>query len=176
MSDRESFESLYTAHAGAVRAYALRRGPAEEADDVVAEVFTVAWRRLGDVPADPRGWLLGVARRVQSNARRGSARRRALRARLEHERPARAGEADAGRIAEALLRLRDRDREALLLVAWEGLSNRQAARAVGVSEGAFDVRLHRARARLARALGEAAGEEPRSAPARRQTPTRTEVR
>lgn len=162
MSDRQRFEALYAAHAGAVRAYAMRRGPVVDADDVVAEVFLIAWRRLRDVPADPRGWLLAVARKVQSNARRGSSRQEALRARLEHERPAAVGSAPLSdrRLSDALLDLRESDREALLLIAWEGLTNRDAARALGVRESTFGVRLHRAKRRLARALTDAEHEPP----------------
>lgn len=151
------FEALYAAHAPAVRAYAMRRGPAADADDVVAEVFLIAWRRLGDVPPDARCWLLSVARRVQSNAYRGSARRQALRARLEHERglDAAASPPADRRLLEALLELGESDREALLLVAWEQLSHRDAARVLGVREGTFAVRVHRAKRRLARALSDA---------------------
>jgi len=156
VSDRQQFEALYTAHAGAVRAYAMRRGPAAEADDVVAEVFLIAWRRLQDVPPDARGWLLAVARRVRANAHRGSSRQEALRARLEHERPTVGADTLVDRrLLEALLSLRERDREALLLIAWEGLTNRDAARVVGVRESTFGVRLHRAKRRLARALTDA---------------------
>ncbi len=154
VSDRSSFEALYAEHASAVHAYAQRRGPEAEADDVVAEVFLTAWRRSKDVPSDARGWLLAVARRVQSNARRGSLRRDALRERLEHERRATAGDDghDESRLIEALLALRESDREALLLIAWDGLSHREAARVMGVRESAFGVRLHRAKRRLAGAL------------------------
>jgi DNA-directed RNA polymerase specialized sigma24 family protein len=53
----------------------------------------------------------------------------------------------------ALARLSDRDREALMLVAWHGLSGARAARAAGCSRAAFAVRLRRARARLAAELG-----------------------
>ena len=72
------FEALFRAHAGAVRTYVRRRSDAEGADDVVAEVFLVAWRRLGDVPEDPLPWLLGVARRVLANRRRRASRDAAL--------------------------------------------------------------------------------------------------
>jgi RNA polymerase sigma-70 factor, ECF subfamily len=158
VSDRQKFESLYAAHAGAVRDYAIRRGAAAaDAEDVVAEVFLVAWRRAQEVPEDPRGWLLAVARRVHSNARRGSSRQDGLRARLEHERSPAAHEAASGDrgLREALLGLREGDREALLLIAWEGLTNGEAARVLGVRESTFAVRLHRAKRRLARALSDA---------------------
>jgi RNA polymerase sigma-70 factor, ECF subfamily len=162
VSDRQQFEALYAAHAGAVRAYAMRRGPVADADDVVAEVFLIASRRLQDVPADARGWLLAVARRVQSNARRGSSRQEALRARLEHEGISTVGAAPPvdRSLLEALLGLRESDRETLLLIAWEGLTNRDAARVLGVRESTFGVRLHRAKRRLAIALTDAQEQAP----------------
>lgn len=49
-------------------------------------------------------------------------------------------------------RLSGDDREALALVAWDGLTPAKAARSLGCSPVAFRVRLHRARRRLARAL------------------------
>jgi RNA polymerase sigma-70 factor (ECF subfamily) len=60
-------------------------------------------------------------------------------------------------IIEALAALRESDREALLLRAWEGLSTREAAAVVGCSAATFAVRLHRARVRLSRALDEIQG-------------------
>jgi RNA polymerase sigma-70 factor (ECF subfamily) len=168
------FEELYAAHAPAVRAYALRRTDAGTADDVVADVFLVAWRRLDDVPRDPQPWLLGVARRVIANRRRGEARAAALRSRLASERaaPTAAGVERADAVFEALAALTERDREALLLVAWDGLTSNAAARAMGVSPGTFAVRLHRARRRFARRLAEVQDSAPATA---RQRPSRLEV-
>jgi RNA polymerase sigma-70 factor (ECF subfamily) len=76
------FELLYAKYAPAVKAYVLRRAEASTADDVVAEVFVVCWRRFEEVPVDPLPWLLGVARRVLSTQRRGERRRGALQERL----------------------------------------------------------------------------------------------
>lgn len=144
---------MYADHAGVVYRYALRRTAPDEAHDIVSEVFLIAWRRLEDVPAEPRGWLLGVARRVASNSRRGSARRTALQERLTAECPPAPEEAGGPvRLAEALLSLSETDREALTLTAWDGLSHREAAQALGVRESTFGVRLFRARRRLERAL------------------------
>ncbi len=157
VSSRERFEALYVGHAGAVKAYAVRRGAGSRADDVVAEVFLTAWRRLQDVPVQPRAWLLGVARRVMANDRRGLVRGEALRARLEHERTPREHttlEPTDERVLGALQRLKDDDREALTLVAWDGLSHRDASRVLGIRETTFTVRLHRARRRFIRALGD----------------------
>ena len=56
--------------------------------------------------------------------------------------------------------LRARDREALRLVAWEGLSIADAARAAGVPRATFAMRLHRARRRLAQQLDPSAPSVP----------------
>jgi RNA polymerase sigma-70 factor, ECF subfamily len=161
MNSKEHFEALYAAHAGAVKGYAMRRTDPARADDVVADVFLVAWRRLEEIPSRPRPWLLGVARRVLANERRRTARHDAVRDRLEFARvpPALDDPADAppladARVQQTLQRLSDTDREALLLTAWEGLNHRDAARVLGVKEGTFSVRLHRAKRRLDRALAE----------------------
>ena len=72
-------EALFDAHSGRVFAYAARRSSPQDADDVVGETFLVAWRRLDAVPPDALPWLLGVARKVLSNRRRGLLRNRACR-------------------------------------------------------------------------------------------------
>jgi RNA polymerase sigma-70 factor (ECF subfamily) len=122
-----------------------------------SDVFVIAWRRLDDVPDDPLPWLLGVARRVLANRRRGEARRHALLGRVRFEpyevMPASGAQPDlGGSVLRVLSSLRERDREALLLVAWEGLSAAQAAKALGVSPNTFAARLSRARRRFAVAL------------------------
>jgi RNA polymerase sigma-70 factor (ECF subfamily) len=158
---------MFREHHAGVRAYALRRAPAELAQDAVAETFLVAWRRLDDVPADALPWLYGVARRTLANQRRSAVRGEALAERIASTTsigtgsdPADAvGDADVVRVA--LGRLSDRDRETLMLVAWDGLSGPRAAVAAGCTHTAFKVRFHRARARFAKELraldGQAAG-------------------
>jgi RNA polymerase sigma factor (sigma-70 family) len=150
------FEGLFETHVWAVRAYALRRAPAGVAEDVVSETFLVAWRRLESIDADPLPWLLGVARRLLANQLRSDRRRGALLSRLGGigvPAPAfEAPEAMSPELAQALAALSPREREALLLVAWEGLDVARAARAAGCAAGTFRVRLHRARRRVAAAL------------------------
>jgi RNA polymerase sigma factor (sigma-70 family) len=155
----QRFEDLFRENYGAVRGYALRRATPEAAQDVVAETFLVAWRRLDDVPDDALPWLYGVARRVLANQRRTASRGAALERRLAGAETVAGsffdpGEtaADAELVRLALGRLSDSSREALLLVAWDGLSAPRAARAAGCSRATFAVRLHRARARLAAEL------------------------
>jgi RNA polymerase sigma-70 factor (ECF subfamily) len=153
------FDALFAAHYSDVLRYVARRAPLANAEDVLAETFLVAWRRGDQVPDDPLPWLLGVARRVLSNQRRGDLRREALRVRLKTtwagsamvwQPPSGVGPELAG----ALASLSDREREALLLTAWDGLDLNRAAKAAGCSPAAFRVRLHRARKRVAAQLGD----------------------
>jgi RNA polymerase sigma-70 factor (ECF subfamily) len=156
MDPQRRFEELYRAHADRVHAYARRRSDASTADDVVAEVFLVAWRRLSQVPEDPFPWLVGVARRVLANRRRAEGRATALRDRLAGSgplyEPAAAAAAGDERVARALAGLGERDRELLLLIAWEGLGQPEVAAVLGLRPGTVSVRLHRARRRFAEAL------------------------
>jgi RNA polymerase sigma-70 factor (ECF subfamily) len=55
-------------------------------------------------------------------------------------------------VSRALARLSPRDQEVLLMVAWDGLAREQAAAVLGITSGAFAVRLYRARGRFTRAL------------------------
>src|SRR5262252_1859682 len=104
------------AHLGAVTAYARRRG-STDADALAAEVMTIAWRRLADVPVDDaRPWLYATARNLLLAERRRAARTASV---LE---PESAAEPELREIdpelATALRSLSPGDREALLLVAW----------------------------------------------------------
>ena len=80
------FEDAYRTSGTAVLGYALRRSTSrEDALDVVAETFAVAWRRRMDMPADPeeiRPWLFGIARRCLANAARSTQREGRLGERL----------------------------------------------------------------------------------------------
>ena len=155
---------LYERLAPAIRAYAARRVEPDADDDVVADTFAVAWRRLPR-EGDPLPWLYGVARRVVHGHRRSHARRGALLQKLRG-RPASAPPDPADLVvgdpalARAFATLSERDREAIRLVAWEGLDNAAAARAAGCSPRTFAVRLHRARARLRDALDAASEGRP----------------
>lgn len=151
------FRALFEQHRRAVLAYARRRVDADAAAEVVADTFLVAWRRLDAVPADPLPWLYGVARKVIANRRRAQRRSIAVAERVARETAAAAPAPDeliggAFALRAALAVLSERDREALRLVAWEGLEPADAARAAGCSRATFAVRLHRARRRLAAAL------------------------
>lgn len=156
---RLRLEALFCAHDAAVRAYARRRVDPASADDVASEVFAIAWRRLEDVPEDALPWLLGCARRVIAHQQRRAHRDAALVGRLEAVAaiaPSVVGDIRGDvALARALAELSDRDRELLLLIAWEDLDPAQAAKVLGCSRNALAVRLHRARRRLAAALARA---------------------
>jgi RNA polymerase sigma-70 factor (ECF subfamily) len=163
------FERLFREHAGAVLAYALRRSDRETAQEIVAETFTVAWRRLEDVPDLALPWLLGVARRTLANTRRSSERRQALALRLVRE-PAAAAPDEMVEVEErmsalaALQGLPPAEREAIELVAWEALSPEEAAEVLGCSRGVFAVRLHRARRRLQRQMPDPTTDQQEASP------------
>ncbi len=160
---RPQFEQIYLAHAQAIYSYCLRRTTMEEAKDATAAVFTVAWRRFDDLPAQDeiRRWLYGVARNVLNDRRRAARRRQRLVLRiasyreptvpspevqvvrrLEHE-----------EVLAALEKLPEKDREAIRLVEWEGLSRNEVAGMMFVSRNAIDKRLNRAYRKMARSLG-----------------------
>jgi RNA polymerase sigma-70 factor (ECF subfamily) len=158
-SDRHAlFRRLFDLHFDALLAYARRRtDQLSDAEDVVAETFVVAWRRLDDLPLvdnERLSWLYGVARRVIGNHHRGARRRARLGGRLRDQRTA-ASLRPASRlpaVIDAMARLPETDREVLRLMAWEGLSHREIGAVAGISENAVAIRLHRARGRLTREL------------------------
>jgi RNA polymerase sigma factor (sigma-70 family) len=145
MTPESTFRVVFS-HLGAVTNYARRRG-STDADALAAEVMTIAWRRLQDVPTDdPRPWLYATARNLLLEE--GRKRRRTATPEREPLAPApELDEIDPG-LRRALLSLSPLDREALLLVAWEDLTPTQAAKALGINATAFRVRLLRARRRL----------------------------
>jgi RNA polymerase sigma factor (sigma-70 family) len=154
------FERLYADHGRAVLAYAVRRAAdAQDAADVVADTFLVAWRRLDDVPPGRAGrlWLYGVARHVLANQQRSERRRERLGERLRHELPgALEGvpppASQTGVVRAALAGLGLEDQEILRLCGWEELTPGEIATVLGISQVAARSRLHRARRRLRGAL------------------------
>jgi RNA polymerase sigma-70 factor (ECF subfamily) len=151
------FSALFQQTYGALRRYAHHRGlSGADADDLVADVFTVAWRKLAVVPSDdPLPWLFAVARNHWRNHMRKTARERALVLRLAPDPDVpepEIADISASAIHAALAKLSDNDREILTLIAWDDLEPHQAAIVLGCSASAARVRLHRARNRLAAEL------------------------
>lgn len=157
MTEDEGFEELFRANYGDVLAYAVRRCPSrQDAEDVVAETFAVAWRRLDELPTGERArlWLFGTARLVRMNQRRERRRRDGLLVRLRTLTPSPSRDeiaehsTAAGQIAAALKQLPERDREVLQLHVWEQLTAEQIGQVLEVSTPAVWKRLQRARDRL----------------------------
>ena len=147
------FEQLYRATAPDLFAYVRRRTPAD-AEDLVAEVFAIAWRRRRDLPASllRRAWLFGTARTLLlADARsRGRADEvvEAL-ARADEPSPTSADGAVEQVVARALGRLRPDERELMELLEWERMTPAEVAVVLGLRPGTARVRIHRARLALA---------------------------
>ncbi|MET8339713.1 sigma-70 family RNA polymerase sigma factor [Streptosporangium canum] len=154
------FVQIYEHAYRPILGYVLRRcQDPDDAADVVAETFAVAWRRINEIPPgdEARLWLYGVARKALANHRRGERRHERRTAALREQiaaSPALAGPppAEYTQLGRVFRSLNDDDRELLSLVAWEKLDTEQVARTLGITRNAVRVRLHRARKRFARAL------------------------
>lgn len=155
----ERFVVLFRTHWAAVHAYARRRTSGDaDAHDVAAETFTVAWRRLADIPEDHAlPWLYRTAANVLANQTRSSRRRERLRNHAADQPHPHRPLLDEAVVADESLRtafaaLPDGERELLLLVAWEGLTNDEIATVLGVTTNAAALRVSRARAHFEDAL------------------------
>lgn len=177
MTDNEASQrlaALYAANWRDLMGYASRRCVSvDDAADLVAEVFVVAWRRIDEVPADgARLWLFGTARRQLANQRRSRVRREHLGTALTREIRAAhdvdpadlfiRGE-DERQLRQVLDRLSDIDREILTLVAWEQLTIIEVSVVLRIRPAAARARLSRARRRL-NALLRLASEAPPELP------------
>ncbi|MGW7251497.1 RNA polymerase sigma factor [Streptomyces decoyicus] len=158
MSTDDAFAEAYRAHYWAVSRFVARRldGQAHEVEEVVAEVFSIAWRRRAELPDAPLPWLYGVARNCLANTVRGLGRYRRLLHRLGNHEAAQRRQTvdspDAERpgswVHDALARLSPADQEVLRLTAWEELTIEELAVTLGCGQSAAAMRLHRARGRL----------------------------
>jgi RNA polymerase sigma factor (sigma-70 family) len=180
VSDPEQFAVLFRRHVSAIQRYVTRRIGQVAADDVVSETFLIAFRQRARYQSDGRDclpWLYGIATRLIGRHWRTEVQQLRLLARTGVDPVAepfteRVDEAVAAcqsrsRVAEALASLPKEQRDALLLVAWAGLSYDQVAKATGVPVGTVQSRINRARSRLRAKLAdlEAPVQEVRIAPA-----------
>ncbi|MGH2820864.1 MAG: RNA polymerase sigma factor [Actinomycetota bacterium] len=130
--------------------------PSDEIHDVLADTFLTAWRRLEDLPDDALPWLFSIARGHIANRHRAQRRRRALQDKLSgavHHTGSilpvpPSDEMIDAELSSAIRGLPELEREAFILVAWDGLDPARAARVVGCSPATFRVRVYRARRRL----------------------------
>lgn len=158
-----AFAELFDRHSRAVNAFATYRIGRHAAEDVLSETFLVAFRRRADFDTDVESavpWLLGIASRLIRRHRTVEAKHwRAFAAAVTGEEHSTEGGVDdaMGRLdaERELQRLRSRiaalspkDRETLLLYAWQGMTYDEIATALGIPVGTVRSRLNRVRRRL----------------------------
>ena len=168
MDRHERFTALFDAYGADVHRYLRRRvSRAADVDDLMSEVFLIAWRRFAEIPRGAElPWLYRTSWNVLANHSRkvvalpiGDA--------SDLDRVSASGGDPADRVlddaelAAAWQRLSDRDREVLRLAAWEGLTGDALGRALGTSTGAAASALSRARDRFEDFLAESARSESR---------------
>lgn len=160
--DAAAFGELFERHADAVYNHLFRRTASwSTAEELTSIVFMTAWRRrrtaglCGDAVLP---WLLAVGNNVVRNAERARRRYGRLLAKLPP--PAEgadfgdeaAARADDERLMAAVLRslsgLREEEREVVALCDWSGLTQAEAAAALGIPAGTVGSRLARAHAHL----------------------------
>jgi len=155
VTDRQWLTDMYVQHSDSVYRYALRRvGSPEDAEDVLVEVFAVAWRRRTVVPEPALPWLYRTAGNVIAHVIRGRQRRDRLTVRLSNVSTLHVDDpAPDPDIRAAVNRLPEPDAEILRLWAWECLEPQEIASVLDISPGAARTRLSRAKARLREAYG-----------------------
>jgi RNA polymerase sigma-70 factor (ECF subfamily) len=155
----EAFEALYEQYSSRVFGYCLKwLRCREEAEDAVQTTFLYAMRglRRGVVPKFDEAWLLAIARNV-CRTRTEVTRRRAVEVvrspqLLEESVAAPAPSDELTGLAEALGGLTEQQRRAILLREWQGLSYREIADELDLSQAAVETLLFRARRTLAARL------------------------
>src|SRR5436309_8881425 len=164
--EAEHAGALYEAYSGRILGYCLRRLPShEEAEDAVQHTFMNAFRglRQGVVPRSEAAWLFKIAENVCRERRRSAWRRNQLE--LVQDPDGMAGLAAAPQrthdelagLADALAELPPNQQRAILLREWQGLSYKEIAEQLGLTEGAVETLLFRARRSLARKLDRSRG-------------------
>ena len=157
----EAFVAVFDDNYVDIWAFVRRRvHSAADADDLTAEVFVTAWRRVGEMPREQerRPWLFGVARNVIRNHRRSIVRRERLQGKLIRNLPTQPKSNDGssldGELWSALARLSDDDRDLLLMRSWDPLAVTEIAIILQCSPNAVSSRLRKARIRLKEHLGQ----------------------
>lgn len=167
--DRAAFAALVRAHQDEVYTLARRLvGDPHLASDVAQEALIRAWRALPKFRGDAKlsTWLYRITVNTSWTHKKRAGRHQAspieeyseVAAPLDSAHPEIAGEIQElrGQLRDALDRLPDAQREVVVLKDIYGWSHSEIADSIGITVTAAKVRLHRARARLARDLEESA--------------------
>jgi RNA polymerase sigma-70 factor (ECF subfamily) len=164
--DRD-FTELYRAHLRDVYSYAYYRiGNHHDAEDITEQTFVQAYRHFERAQRESNGrplrpWLIRIAHNLAANYYRDRSRRpqtnlddaAILSAPLDTERVVEEREA-VKEVLEGVSKLPDDRREALIMRFALDMDNREIARALGRSEGATKVLIHRAIRQLEQGLNE----------------------
>jgi RNA polymerase sigma factor (sigma-70 family) len=152
---RDRFSGFVRSHADIVNQYLLNRhraGDSLEAEDLLAEVFTIAWQRFEDIPPEAEAaWLIGVARNRLMNMQSKQSRRSRLSASARPRSTSPSAEEEAVAeitLSEAIDSLPATEREAFTLSVWEGLTPRELGIVLGITQNAAAIRVSRARSIL----------------------------
>ncbi len=155
--DSEAFESLVRRYQRMIYSLAYRMtGSASEAEDLTQETFIRAHGDLVRFRSEAKfsSWLYRIAMNLCLNWRK----RMALRDAVYNEWQGRLAQNEEGkderdeRINEALRMLHAKQRAAIVLTVYDGLSHAEAARVLGCSETTVSWRVFAARAKLKRLL------------------------
>jgi RNA polymerase sigma factor (sigma-70 family) len=154
-------EGLYERHAAKILSYCLHQlGSREEAEDAVQTTFMNAFRALGRgvVPEAESAWLFKIAENVCLSRRRSSWRRGRIESPSDFRvieqitaGPSRQNDELIG-IEAALASMPDQQRRAIVLREWQGLSYREIAEELEVTQSAVETLIFRARRSLAAGL------------------------
>ena len=148
------FHGLYERYSPDVYRFALYlSGDASLAEDITQETFVRAWVTPGEIRGGTvKAYLLMIARNLFRSEWNRAARQVTLDDSLPDPKPSAeavtGGRAELGVVLDALQKLSESDRSALLMHAQDDLSYAHIAAALGLSEGAVKVKVHRARLKL----------------------------
>jgi RNA polymerase sigma-70 factor (ECF subfamily) len=151
------FSELYRSHLRDVYSYLYYRvGNHHDAEDLTEQTFLQAYRHFERAQRESDGrplrpWLIRIAHNLAANLYRDRSRR--PQSRLEDDAPVATahsteelvnGRDELARVLEGVKQLPDDRREALIMRFALGMDNREIARALGRTDGATKVLIHRA--------------------------------
>ena len=157
--DPQAFESLVSKYQRMIHALTFRMtGSVADAQDLAQETFIQAFQQLGQFRGEASfsSWLYRIALNKCLNWHKRERRRQGLRedCNLRRDEPSQADESLAQRVQEALMKLNPKQRAAVVLTIYDGLSHAEAARALGCAETTVSWRLFAAKRKLKRLLAE----------------------
>jgi RNA polymerase sigma-70 factor (ECF subfamily) len=156
--DGAAFEILVRRHERVVRGFLARLAGSDRADDMAQETFLTAWTKAAAFTGEGRykGWLLRIAWRTFLMDTRGRGRRLPAYSGIG-EAPEQADRSDAERdliVEDALSRLKEADRAAVVLCLVLGHSHSEAAQILDMPLGTVKTRVARGSAQLLELLGD----------------------